>query len=98
MVRQVDHPALRLLVDFYHWARDEDRIEDVVAAGDLLAHVHVATVPNRLGPGAEPCDLGPFFDALQAGGYDGRVSIEAKLPDPPVDLPRGLATLKALVR
>ena len=96
VVRRVDHPALRLLVDFYHWARDGDRMEDIVAAGDLLAHVHVATVPNRLAPGSEPCDLGPFFGALRAGGYDGRVSIEAKFTDPPGDLPRALATMKAL--
>lgn len=98
VVRQVDHPSLRLLVDYFHWARDNDSIEDIVAAGPLLAHVHVATMPNRLAPGAEPCELGAFFDALNAGGYDGRVSIEAKFTDPPVDLPRALETMKALAR
>lgn len=98
VVRQVDHSALRLLVDFFHLARDGDRLEDVVAAGPLFAHVHIATVPNRLPPGAEPCDLGPFFDALAAGGYDGRISIEGAFPDPPADLPRALELMKELAR
>jgi len=98
VVRQVNHPALRLLVDYYHLGRDGDRLEDIVTAGPLLAHVHVATIANRLPPGAEPCDLGPFFDALKAGGYDGRISIEGTFPDPPTDLPRALELMKTLAQ
>jgi len=98
VVRQVDHPSLRLLVDYYHLARDGDSLEDVAAAGGLLAHVHIATVANRLPPGAEPCDLKPFFDALKAGGYDGRISIEGHYPDPSTNLPRALELMKALAQ
>lgn len=94
VVREVDNPALRLLVDAYHLLRDGDSIEDVVAHGDLLAHVHIATIPNRLPPGAEACDFSPFFRALDRAGYQGRVSIEGKFPAPETDLPRALAVMQ----
>lgn len=94
LVRETDHPAIRLLVDAYHWSVDNDSAEDIVANGSLLAHVHIAT-PGRLAPGAEECDFGPFFDALKRGGYDGRVSIEARVSDPARDLPRAFEALQA---
>lgn len=98
LVREVAHPSLRLLVDSYHMLRDDDPCEDIVANADLLCHVHVATVPKRLAPGAESCDLGPLFAALVEGGYDGRVSIEAKIEDPETDLPRALDVMRGLAR
>jgi sugar phosphate isomerase/epimerase len=80
-VRQVDHPSVKLLVDGYHWALEKESTEDIVAAGPLLCHAHIATYRTRLTPGAEPCDFGPFFQALKDGGYDGRISIEGKWDD-----------------
>jgi sugar phosphate isomerase/epimerase len=96
VVREVDHPAIRLLVDSYHWAVDGDSADDIVRHGDLLRHVHVGTTAKRLAPGAEPCDFAVFFKALAEAGYQGNVSIEASLPEPPVDLPRALATMRGL--
>ncbi len=96
LVRAVAHPAFRLLVDGYHWALDHDSAEAVAKNGDLLAHAHVATVPGRLAPGAEDCDLGAFFGALAAAHYDGRVSIEGNLQDAATTLPRALALMRAL--
>jgi sugar phosphate isomerase/epimerase len=97
LVRAVGSLSFRLLVDGYHWALDHDSVEAVAMNGRLLVHTHVATVPNRLAPGAEECDLAPFFRALAAGGYDGRVSIEGNLQDPQVTLPRALALMRTLV-
>lgn len=96
LVREVDHPAWRLLVDGYHWLLDGDRVEDIIANGALFAHVHVATAPNRLPPGAEPCDLQPFFTALARAGYNGRISFEGKLTDPQVTLPTALTLMRQL--
>ena len=96
LVREVAHPHLRLLVDAYHMMLDDDPCEEVAANGDLLAHVHIATVPNRRPPGAESCDLAPFFNALAEGGYDGRVSIEGKIEDPDGDLTPALELMKNL--
>lgn len=96
LVREVGHPAVRLLVDFYHWARDGDSAADIVAAGDLLVHTHVATVPGRMPPGAEECDLAPFFRALKEAGYDGRVSIEARIGEPEKELPGAVEVMREL--
>ena len=96
LVREVDHPAWRLLVDGYHWLLDNDRAEDIVANGALFGHVHVATAPNRLPPGAEPCDLQPFFNALARAGYGGRISFEGKLTEPAVTLPAALVLMRRL--
>ena len=87
LVREVGHPALRLLADSYHMMCDNDPFDDIVPNGDILAHVHIATVPNRLAPGAEPCDFTLFFNALAKAGYNGRVSIEGNIPAPEKDLP-----------
>jgi sugar phosphate isomerase/epimerase len=62
-------------------ALEKESTEDIVAAGPLLCHAHIATYRTRLTPGAEPCDFGPFFQALKDGGYDGRISIEGKWDD-----------------
>ena len=96
LVRTVSHPAVRLLVDAYHLMRDADSYDDIVSNADILAHTHIASVPNRLSPGAESCDFGQFFDALARAGYDGRVSIEAKIGDPEADLPIALAEMSRL--
>jgi len=75
-VRMIGHPRVKLVVDGYHWARNGDPVESIVAAESLIHHVHIATYANRLAPGKECCDFQPFFSALVATGYDGRISIE----------------------
>jgi sugar phosphate isomerase/epimerase len=96
LVREVNHPAIRLLADSFHVLWDGDCLEDIVAHGDLLRHVHVATAPGRRAPGTDECDLGPFFRALARAGYNWRVSIEANLPEPDKDLVLSLAAMKNL--
>jgi sugar phosphate isomerase/epimerase len=76
-VKDVNHPAFRLLVDAFHWARENEPSGDIVAAGPWLEHAHIATYINRLAPGLEPCDFGPFMLALKQAGYAKRLSIEA---------------------
>lgn len=95
VVRAVDHPAVRLLVDCYHWALEKETPDAIVKNGPLFAHAHLATLPNRKAPGAEPYDFGPFFEALRTIGYTGGVWIEGQIPDPAADLPRALAAMKA---
>ena len=92
-VRDVDHPGVRLLVDAYHWARNEEPADAIVAAGPLLVHAHIATYANRLAPGQEPCDFAPFFAALRNADYAGAVSVEARGD---VDLAWAQATHAAL--
>jgi len=80
-VQAVDHPAFRLLVDAFHWGRENEPAADIVTAGPWLEHAHIATYQNRVVPGAEECDFTPFFQALDQAGYDKRLSIEASWQD-----------------
>jgi sugar phosphate isomerase/epimerase len=97
-VREVDRASVMLLVDGYHWALERESVEDIVAAGPLLCHAHIATYRTRLSPGAEPCDFRPFFQALKDGGYDGRIAIEGKWDDMPGQAAEALAQLKRAAR
>ncbi len=94
LVREIDHPAVRLLVDGYHWAKDSDTDAGIIDNASLLAHVHVATVEGRRPPHPDdPCTA--FFAALRQARYSGRVSIEGSINDPAVELPRALEIMRA---
>ena len=97
-VRQVDHPYLRLLVDAYHWAVENDSYDDLVDSTPLIHHAHIATYTSRMAPGLEACDWSTFFQAIEKGGYDGRLSIEGKWTDMASDAVRALDTLKKSAR
>ena len=96
-VEDVDHPAVRLLVDAYHWGKDDLSTEDIVSYGHLLRHVHIATVTTRLAPGLEPYDFTPFFSALGKTGYDGLISIEARWTDLSVQASEAFQALSRLL-
>ena len=96
LVREVAHPALRLLTDSFHLMREGDSYRDIVANADLLSHVHIATGETRAAPGVEPCDFEPFFAALAEAGYDGRISIETRIADPEKELPAALSLMRRL--
>ncbi len=90
-------PAVGVLADCYHWARNEEPAETILAAKNSLLHAHLATMPSRKAPGIEPYDFVPFFRALAAAGYDARVSIEGGLP-PPENRVEGLRAALAILR
>lgn len=96
LVNEVDHPAIRLLVDAYHMMRDGDAVRSIEEHGHLLTHVHIATIPNRLAPAAEDCQFADFFGALAKAQYNGRVSIEAKINNPETELPAALLMMRKL--
>lgn len=94
VVRAVDHPGIQMVVDAYHLLKDGDSLEDVAAFGELIAHAHIATIPNRLSPGRQPCDFIPFFQALAHGGYDGRISIEGNINNDEAELREALRVMR----
>ncbi len=74
--RQVDHPRVLALADFFHMNIEEaDMAEPIRAAGSHLGHVHIAD-NNRAQPGAGCLNVQPPFAALKAIDYQGYVSIE----------------------
>lgn len=95
LVREVNHPNFQLLVDGYHWAKDNDSLAGILDNAVLLKHAHVATVDGRRPPRPGD-DCAPFFAALKQAGYDGRVSIEGKIDHPAEELPVALEVMRAL--
>jgi sugar phosphate isomerase/epimerase len=97
-VREVDHPSMWLLIDAYHWGRDQDSYQDLVDAMPLIRHAHIATYASRMAPGVDSCDFSPFFRALRAGGYAGGLSIESQWGDLEEEAPVALAELRRLAQ
>lgn len=80
IARNINHPRIQALGDFFHMNVEESDLPGAFrAAGSLLGHVHIAD-NNRLQPGRGALVFGPSFAALQEIGYDGYVTIECWLP------------------
>lgn len=75
LVRAVNHPHLRLLVDYYHFCKEDDRLcaQDI----PLLAHAHCAEPLKRHCHHVIDEPFRAFLTALYKGGYNGRISVEA---------------------
>jgi sugar phosphate isomerase/epimerase len=92
--------AVRVMADVFHMNIEEaDLGEALLAAGEWLAHIHLAD-SNRLEPGMGHLDLRPVFAALGRVGYEGFASFElAGLSgDPAVALPRSVEHVRAAMR
>jgi sugar phosphate isomerase/epimerase len=95
LVRAVDRPEIKLVVDFYHLAEERESPDVVLEAGALVAHTHIANPQGRVYPlSAGEADYAPFFTNLCKIGYSGRMSIEASTKDFPADAPQSLALLR----
>jgi sugar phosphate isomerase/epimerase len=86
--------GLRLLADLHHLAIEREPLAHVVAAGPLLAHVHVAG-GGRRAPDVAGYDYAGFMAALRAAGYDRRISAECMWEDLGAQAPGALAFMRA---
>ena len=84
MVKEVNHPAMKLQLDTFHMNIEEpDMRESIRLAGPRLFHFHVAD-SNRWYPGAGHIDFPALVAVLREIGYAGYVSVEA-MPMPDAD-------------
>lgn len=99
IVREVDHPKVRLMVDFYHWALEKESPDAIVSAGPLIEHMHISrtdemrTYPGD--PGEDP-RYRVFFDAARRIGYAQRISLEGNVKDLVTEARVGLRCVRAL--
>lgn len=93
-VRRADSPAIKLLVDSWHWGLDGLSVEEITDAGELIAHTHVATIPERHAPHPEDTTVLPFVEALRSTGYDRTMSLEVGSKDPEKDWGQALELLR----
>lgn len=78
LARQVNHPNLGVLADFFHMLRENEEAAALVEAGRWLHHCHIAEKEVRSAPGVKGDDFTPFFQALNQSGYTGALSIECR--------------------
>ena len=81
IVREVDRPEIGLAADFYHFAIENESLDIMLDAGDLICAVQLADPSNRCFP--KPKNriqgLSEFFKNLVTIGYKGGVSVEANV-------------------
>ncbi len=101
IVRTIDNPALRTMIDCSSSGRAEtesvpDLVRHWIPTG-LIAHIHFND-PNRQGPGDGELDFAPIVAALREAGYPGDASIEPFIyePDGPGCAARGITYIRSL--
>ncbi|HTS69798.1 MAG TPA: sugar phosphate isomerase/epimerase family protein [Terriglobia bacterium] len=80
LVREVDHPNVRMIVDFYHLRRENEDPEIIFQARSEIVHFHFANPQGRRwpkDPGEDP-EYAHFFQILKKIGYGGGISIEGR--------------------
>lgn len=90
VIEAVGYNRLGVIVDTYHFFKENDRHEDLLAAAkdNVLFHIHYATAIDRAYP--QEKDFSQVKAALQPlleAGYTGRVSVEAYTTAPREELP-----------
>ncbi|PKQ45594.1 sugar phosphate isomerase/epimerase family protein [Confluentibacter flavum] len=77
MVKDINHPAAKVMIDSFHMSIEERDVESAIkAAGDQLIHVQVSeNYRGTPGSGQTPWDA--YKKGLEAIGYKGVVSIES---------------------
>ena len=94
LAREVDHPNVQLLVDFYHLMMEREDTGIILEAGSAVRHLHFAKVAGRSFPTEREPAYDPFFDAMRRIHYTGRCSIEAYTQDFPADARSALRVLR----
>jgi hydroxypyruvate isomerase len=77
IVEEVDAPNVLLLLDLYHSAVMDERLDEAVYGRiDLVGHVHVADTQGRHEPGTGTVDWPATIGWLLRAGYTGRLGLE----------------------
>jgi hydroxypyruvate isomerase len=77
IIRQVDHPHVKFLYDFYHEQIAEGNlIEKLEKNIDLVGLVHIADVPGRHQPGSGEINFGNIFRKLAELKYPRYAAME----------------------
>lgn len=81
LIKDINHPAAKIMIDGFHMNIDEKNIEQaIVAAGDQLIHVQVSE--NYRGtPGTGQTRWDDYKRALEKINYTGTVTIESFTPE-----------------
>jgi hydroxypyruvate isomerase len=77
LIKEVDHPNVRLLFDLYHEQVERgDVIRSLQAAAPYVRVFHVADNPGRNEPGTGEMNYANIYKAIAKTGYDGYITME----------------------
>lgn len=96
LVREVDHPFVKVLVDSCHMLIENEPISAIAGAAGLIAHSHIADI-GRLHPGSGNYPTREFIEALKAAGYNGRLSVECLWKNFDIECGKAYKFLQGLV-
>jgi D-psicose/D-tagatose/L-ribulose 3-epimerase len=77
LMHAVDHPHVRLLIDYYHLTTEHEDVSIVATADKAIRHLHLATIGERRFPPTIDTGIASFLRHLQAIDYGLAISIEA---------------------
>ncbi len=80
LVREVGHPNVRMIIDFYHLRVENEDPQIVWEGRNEIVHFHFANPNGRVWPKspAEDPVYGRFFEMVKKIKFEGGISIEAK--------------------
>lgn len=92
--RDVNHPGVAMMGDFYHMYTEETSdMGAFLSAGKYCRHVHLASIKRNL-PGQDERDFTDGFRGLKMIGYQDYCSFECGiLGDPMVEIPKSVKFL-----
>lgn len=87
LCRAVDHPAVGLLVDLFHFWCGGEPLSVISEVSDVLIHAHIArpAADRRIPTEDDRAALIAWAQALREAGYDARLSLEGSIPEPFAD-------------
>lgn len=77
LAQRANHPAIRVLADFYHMDEEQEPLRHLLDYQEWLAHIHVADTDRRA-PGTGHYPYAEFVNLLHQAGYNGMVSVECR--------------------
>jgi sugar phosphate isomerase/epimerase len=80
LVREVDHPNVKMIIDYYHLEQEHEDPQILETARDAIVHLHFANPAGRVWPKdpAEDPGYAPFFAMVKKTGFRGGLSIEGR--------------------
>jgi D-psicose/D-tagatose/L-ribulose 3-epimerase len=98
LAKIVNHPNIKLLVDFYHMYCENESADIILEAGsEYIKHIHIANPNGRVWPlHSDEADYSTFFSNLRMISYDRGISIEAATDNIAADAPICFQCLSSL--
>ena len=86
IIKEANHPNVKLIYDIYHQQIMEGNIIPSVTNNlDLIAHLHCAGHPGRNEPWLGESNYNVIFDAIDKAGYIGACGLEYRPTLPPIE-------------